>query len=606
MNFFRFIVCASLVFWLGGCFVRAQVPGSVLMTVKKDTAGSTPMWIAPANNQVIGFNSSGQLVTLPNSGGGGGGTWGSITGTLSAQTDLQTALNAKLAVTTAASTYVSLSGTYADPSWITSLSKSKVSLGNVENTALSTWAGSSNLTTVGTVSTGTWNGSPIGISFGGTGATTASGARATLGLVIGTDVLAPNGSGAALTALNASALASGTVPTIRLGTGTANSTTFLRGDGAWAVPGGAGDVVGPETVTDGEFAVFDGTTGKLIKGGGANAFTYADRFHASSHLTGGDDEIGAATASNEGLMTAAFAAKLNGIEAGADVTDATNVSAAGAAMTSVSYANPSWITSLAKSKVGLGSVEDTALSTWTGSSSITTIGTLSSGTVPVARVSGLAASATTDTTNASNISSGTIATARLGSGTANSTTFLRGDGTWATPAGGGGAATWELLSTVTLSSNAAVDITGLTGRRRYLLVFDDVVCSSNGYELRMRTSTDGGSTFDSGATDYNWGWSSVGVYLETRGTNDYAKLSYTTRNTVGDGLTGEMIISLSNGTQKTVYQAHFVENDYNSSEVRGLDCIGRRNSTTTVNGLRFYFNIGNLASGVIKIYGWNE
>jgi hypothetical protein len=41
---------------------------------------------------------------------------------------------------------------------------------------------------------------------------------------------------------------------------------------------------------------------------------------------------------------------------------------------------------------------------------------------------------------ASEITSGTIATARLGSGTANSTTFLRGDQTYATPAGGGSAA----------------------------------------------------------------------------------------------------------------------------------------------------------------------
>src|ERR671923_222920 len=34
-------------------------------------------------------------LTKPSSGGGGGGTWGSITGTLSDQTDLQNALNAR-------------------------------------------------------------------------------------------------------------------------------------------------------------------------------------------------------------------------------------------------------------------------------------------------------------------------------------------------------------------------------------------------------------------------------------------------------------------------------------------------------------------------------
>lgn len=39
---------------------------------------------------------------------------------------------------------------------------------------------------------------------------------------------------------------------------------------------------------------------------------------------------------------------------------------------------------------------------------------------------------------AGDINSGTVATARLGSGTASSTTYLRGDQTWATPAGGGG------------------------------------------------------------------------------------------------------------------------------------------------------------------------
>ena len=48
----------------------------------------------------------------------------------------------------------------------------------------------------------------------------------------------PASSGVNLTTLSASNLASGTVATARLGSGTASATTFLRGDNTWAVPSG--------------------------------------------------------------------------------------------------------------------------------------------------------------------------------------------------------------------------------------------------------------------------------------------------------------------------------------------------------------------------------
>jgi hypothetical protein len=82
------------------------------------------------------------------------------------------------------------------------------------------------------------------------------------------------GSGSAETAArsdhttDAATITSGTVATARLGSGTADATSFLRGDQTWSTPaggGGVGDVAGPGSSTDNAIARFDAGTGKLIQ-----------------------------------------------------------------------------------------------------------------------------------------------------------------------------------------------------------------------------------------------------------------------------------------------------------------------------------------------------
>ena len=180
-----------------------------------------------------------------------------------------------------------------------------------------------------------------------------------------------------------------------------------------------------------------------------------------------------------------------------------------------------------------------------------------------------------------------------------------------------------LLAKLTASSSDSLDFTTrnispATGNLFqsdfdvYELVFVNLVPVTNATALWLRVTTDGGSTFKSGATDYQWAtFFEVNNASSNNGSGGDTKVglvggSGSISNTASRaGANGTFrIYGPLDTTVNTAVHGHGVhQSTTNSNLATNLLTAGQYLATTAVNGFQLLMSSGAIASGSAYVYG---
>ena len=173
-----------------------------------------------------------------------------------------------------------------------------------------------------------------------------------------------------------------------------------------------------------------------------------------------------------------------------------------------------------------------------------------------------------------------------------------------------------LLGSYTASSATSVDIgSGLDldavidgTYDEYILKYHDIVVATDGADINLNVSEDGGSTFKTGASDYSYAFYQIAsnsvIGQLSDDTSSHIKIVDTLGNATGESGIGEVSIINPSGTSLPKYfRANFAVRNTNGF-LASFGGNGLYQATTNaINALRVFASSGNIASGTFYLYG---
>lgn len=180
------------------------------------------------------------------------------------------------------------------------------------------------------------------------------------------------------------------------------------------------------------------------------------------------------------------------------------------------------------------------------------------------------------------------------------------------PTGGGSSTSSGLvyLGTQTASASTSLAFTSLISSSYdvYIFEFENILPATDNVDFLMRTSTDNGSTYDSGGSDYDYAdyLNNTGAF-STNTVSSAAASAVKIMPTMDNGSTGGLngFLKLYNPLETSRYKSviYHAAAYLNDNQLYNGTGAGRRLATADVDAVQFLFSSGNIASGIIRMYG---